>query len=68
VTPLIWSDFRDVRARRPVGYFVDKQNIIDRVLRGLAVFPDAAIVVMVAAHSLLGDGLRDLLDPRVISR
>ena len=59
---------RDVRVRRAVGYFVDKQNIIDRVPRGLAVFPDAAIFVTVTAYNLLGDGLRDVLDPRVTSR
>jgi peptide/nickel transport system permease protein len=34
----------------------------------LAVFPGAAIFVTVTAYNLLGDGLRDALDPRVISR
>ena len=31
----------------------------------LAVFPGAAIFVTVTAYNLLGDGLRDALDPRV---
>jgi peptide/nickel transport system permease protein len=30
-----------------------------------AVFPGAAIAVAVLGFNLLGDGLRDLLDPRV---
>lgn len=34
----------------------------------LAVFPGAAIFVTVTAYNLLGDGLRDALDPRVADR
>jgi len=32
----------------------------------LVVFPGIAIVIMVLAFNLLGDGLRDALDPRLI--
>ncbi len=33
----------------------------------LAIFPGAAIFVTVTAYNLLGDGLRDALDPRVVA-
>ena len=31
----------------------------------LAIFPGAAIFITVTAYNLLGDGLRDALDPRI---
>ena len=34
----------------------------------LAVFPGAAIALAVLGTNLLGDGLRDLLDPRLAGR
>jgi peptide/nickel transport system permease protein len=34
----------------------------------LALWPGAAITLSVLGFNLLGDGLRDLLDPRVRSR
>jgi peptide/nickel transport system substrate-binding protein len=37
--------FQDVRVRRALGYFVDKQNLIDKVLRGLAVPVEGPIFV-----------------------
>ncbi len=37
--------FQDVRVRRALGYFVDKQNIIDKVLRGQAVPVEGSIFV-----------------------
>ena len=37
--------FQDVRVRRALAYFVDKQNIIDKLLRGLAVPVEGSILV-----------------------
>ncbi len=37
--------FQDVRVRRALGYFVDKQNIIEQVLRGLAVPIEGSVFV-----------------------
>ncbi|MEE8313863.1 MAG: ABC transporter substrate-binding protein [Myxococcota bacterium] len=37
--------FQDVRVRRALAYFVDKQNIIDKLLRGLAVPVEGSIFV-----------------------
>ena len=37
--------FQDVRVRRALGYFVDKQNIIEQVLRGLAVPIESSVFV-----------------------
>lgn len=37
--------FQDVRVRRALGYFVDKENIIDKVLRGLAVPVEGSIFI-----------------------
>ncbi len=37
--------FQDVRVRRALGYFVDKQNIIKQVLRGLAVPIEGSVFV-----------------------
>jgi peptide/nickel transport system permease protein len=45
----------------------EAQTLMDRAL-WLAVFPGLAIAVAVLGLNLLGDGLRDLLDPRLARR
>ena len=40
------------------------KNFLDRAPQ-LMVYPGAAIAIVVLGFNLLGDGLRDLLDPRV---
>jgi peptide/nickel transport system permease protein len=45
----------------------EAQNLMYQAPR-LAVFPGVAIVIAVLGLNLLGDGLRDLLDPRLRAR
>jgi peptide/nickel transport system permease protein len=45
----------------------DAQNLLYQAPR-LAIFPGVAIMVAVLGLNLLGDGLRDLLDPRLRAR
>lgn len=50
------------------GAMLNEARASWRVAWWLATFPGAAITVVVVAYNLLGDGLRDVLDPRADGR
>ena len=51
------------RRRRGATMLQDAQSYLTQAPR-LAVYPGLAIVIVALAFNLLGDGLRDILDPR----